>query len=267
MDIPDIEYTIVLPEFKSSYLTVLQNNSDLGVYTTFDEDTDLCVVDNCANVHIWNNRKGFIPESYIKFNEAASTKVSAVNGKSNMLAGCGDVPVSWTNDKEKKYNIILKNVLHFPKSPVNILSIVSLAEPFGDDLDTWMLSRHKHPILTRAHGQYSKTIVYGKSRLTEMLINTAKNYIAAFHALAGASKTSDCHLVFLKAFATDCSILYSNEKNQYQAFDTKSLPVLEVTPCPDEKTVWHQALLMMTTMVDCCIMRLLSSKLTVQLDI
>ena len=52
-------YSIIIPEFKSSYLTALQNRSEVGVYTTFDEDTDLCVVDNCANVHIWNDIKDF----------------------------------------------------------------------------------------------------------------------------------------------------------------------------------------------------------------
>ena len=122
------EYIILLPEFWSSYLMALQNRSNLGTYATFDDDTDLYVVDTCANVHIWNNIKDFIPGSYVKFNAAGSTRVSAVNGASNTPDGCGDVPVSWADDSGKTYKITLKHVLHFSKSPVNILSIVSLAD-------------------------------------------------------------------------------------------------------------------------------------------
>ena len=85
------------------------------MYVTFDAETEVYVVDNCANVHIWNDFEGFIPDSYMKINSEASASVSAVNGDNNLPAGCGDVPLEWTDDEGKKYKIILKMFSIFPK--------------------------------------------------------------------------------------------------------------------------------------------------------
>ena len=136
-----IRTQVKLPPFRNALLTALQNSKGAGVFTSFDLDTETCVVDNCANVNIWNDINGFIPESYLKINEEASTAVSAVNGEGNLPAVCGDVPIEWTDDKGQNYKTILKNVLHFPKSPVKILSVVSLVEQFQVGFDTWILSR------------------------------------------------------------------------------------------------------------------------------
>ena len=144
----DKQYYVKLPEFHATFHTALQHEYDNSAYVTFDPDTQHCVVDNCANVHIWNDFSAFIPSSYMKINEASSTAVSAVNGDSNLPAGCGDVPVSWKDDNGKEYHIVLKNVLHFSKSPVKILSVVQLAEQLQDDLDTWILSRIFQSIFT-----------------------------------------------------------------------------------------------------------------------
>ena len=103
----DHEYHIKLPVFKNVFHTALQYGYNHSAYVTFDPDTQHCVVDNCANVHIWNDFSAFIPASYMKINEAASTSVSAVNGDSNSPAGCGDVPVSWKDDNGKEFHIIL----------------------------------------------------------------------------------------------------------------------------------------------------------------
>ena len=143
---------------------------DNSVYVSFDGETSLCVVDNCANVHIWNCFQDFVAGTYIKFNQAASTGVSAVNGKSNKPAGIGDVALSWTDDDGKVYNIVLKNVLHFPNSPVKILSVVGLAEQLDDDVDTWILSRRHESLFTWDRAKHSKTIQHGSSKLPELMV-------------------------------------------------------------------------------------------------
>ena len=74
----------------------------------------------------------------------------------------------------KNYNIILKNVLHFPKSPVKILSVASLAEQLKDDLDTWILSRRFQSIFTWDFGKYTKTILHGSSKLPEIQVKSSQ---------------------------------------------------------------------------------------------
>ena len=72
----------------------------------------------------------------MKINTASSIAVSTVNGESKLPAGCGDVPVKWTDCSGQACKIVLKNVLHFPKSPVKIRNVVGLAEQLKDD---WIL--------------------------------------------------------------------------------------------------------------------------------
>ena len=89
----NLQYNIKLPVVQSTLLTALQHNRDNGVYANFDLDTEYCVVNSCANIHIWNDLSAYIPESYLKLNTAASTSVSVVNGDSNLPASSGRVPV------------------------------------------------------------------------------------------------------------------------------------------------------------------------------
>ena len=213
---PLTNYNIKLPMFRQALLIALQNDSNKNAYVSFDPDTEQCVVDNSANVHIWNDFSAFIPESYIKFNQAASTAVSAVNGESNVPAGCGDVPVQWTDDDDKIYEIALKNVLHFPNSPVKILSVVELAEQLKDDLDTWILSRRYQSIFTWAFGKFTKTIAHGKSRLPELLIKSCHSTVGALYSLVKKSQTANCHMVFHAAFKVDRSDISQFENAKYE---------------------------------------------------
>ena len=48
-------YKITMPSFHQTYLAAFQHNNEIGVHTTFEPDTETCVIDNCANVHIWND--------------------------------------------------------------------------------------------------------------------------------------------------------------------------------------------------------------------
>ena len=114
-----------------------------------------------------------------------------------MVLGEGDVPVEWTDDKGAIYKITLKNVLHFPKSPVKILSCVSLADQLQDDWDTWIWSRRFQSVFTWAFGKFTKTIIHGKSKLPELMIKSShNNNMDAFYPLIQKSTTSDNHLVF-----------------------------------------------------------------------
>ena len=52
--IAEILYNVKLSSYQEILLTVIQT-SEFGVYATFDLYTEYCVIDNCANVHIWND--------------------------------------------------------------------------------------------------------------------------------------------------------------------------------------------------------------------
>ena len=204
-------YSIKLPKYRSTLLTAYQNNREFDFYTSFDDDEDHCVVDNCANVNIWNDFEAFIPESYLKINAEASTTVFAVNGDSNLPTGCGDVPVQWKDDEGQVYEIVLKNVLHFPKSPVKIISVVALAEQLKDDWDTWIQSRQRQSTFTWDFGKHIKTIIHGKSKLPELLIKSNKRKMDAFYSLVQTSQSANCHLNFCRAFSVDRSLMEKDD--------------------------------------------------------
>ena len=155
-DTSKLNFSIKLPEYQTTYLSALSYGSDQGAFVSFNSDSTHCVVDNCANVHIWNNKNDYVQGSYIEFDEDKSTGVSAVNGSTNKPAGIGNVQISWKDDRGDLYEIELRNVLHFPNSPVKILSVVELATQLGDDWDTWILSRRYQSTFTWAFGEICK---------------------------------------------------------------------------------------------------------------
>ena len=75
---------------------------------SFDDSTCICVVDNCVNIHIWNELEHFIPSTYVKLDNDKTPKVSAVKGISNQSSGCGDIPISWKDENGGGYSIVFK---------------------------------------------------------------------------------------------------------------------------------------------------------------
>ena len=118
------------------------------------------------------------------------------------------------------YEIILKNVLHFPGSPVKILSVAALADQLKDDWDTWILSRRTQSTFTWDSGKFCKTIFHGPSKIPEMLVNTSKDSIASFNALVSKSKSSDTHLAFQSVLPNERNQVAKDEDNYYSVLQT-----------------------------------------------
>ena len=95
----------------------------------FDTDASTIICDNSANVHICNDKSMF--EGEIKRTNQHS--VATIGGSKNSSAGMGTVNWRWKDDHGKSYTMKIKDVLFFPDSPVNILSITCLADQFNDD--------------------------------------------------------------------------------------------------------------------------------------
>ena len=99
-------------------------------FTNFDSDTKLAVLDNAANVNVWNCQEDFVNFKTISPNQLPDN-VKTIGDKVLPL-GIGDVPVIFKDDDQVQHEIVLKNTFYFPKSEVNLISIAELATIFPD---------------------------------------------------------------------------------------------------------------------------------------
>ena len=71
----------------------------------------------------------------------------------NIAQGVGDVEMSWSDDKGTTHTYLLTNVLHFPGSPVNILSVTAFANQLDNDEATLIKTTHRHSIFKWSFGK------------------------------------------------------------------------------------------------------------------
>ena len=113
--------------------------------------------------------EGFVPGTYKVI--TSSDGVATIGGKDHHPTGIGDVAVSWKCDGGGVYRHILKKVLYFPESPVNIVSCTALAREFDDVSGTYIQTFWRHSIFVWDHAQFQCTINHPESNLPEMVIN------------------------------------------------------------------------------------------------
>ena len=97
----------------------------------FDTDADFVVCDNSANTHIYNNK-----DMFVDFKETTSGMVATIGGKLNRPAGIGTVEWKWNDDDGVTHTQQLENVLYFPQSPINIMSVTEFAKQLHDEEGT-----------------------------------------------------------------------------------------------------------------------------------
>ena len=100
-------------------------------FTNFDSDTKLAVLDNAANVSVWNWQEDFVNFKTISPNQLPDNVKTIGDGV--LPSEIGDVPVIFKGDNQVKHEIVLKNTFYFPKSEVNLISIAELATLFPDE--------------------------------------------------------------------------------------------------------------------------------------
>ena len=96
---------------------------------SFDTDGSTVICDNSANVHICHDKRMFI--SAIRRTD--KHYVATIGRNRNVASGMGTVMWRWKDDGGKLHDVEVHDVLYFPASPVNILSVTSLASQFDDD--------------------------------------------------------------------------------------------------------------------------------------
>eukprot|EP00984_Skeletonema_dohrnii_P013467 scaffold5583_cov166-Skeletonema_dohrnii-CCMP3373.AAC.1 len=176
-----------------AHSTVLNIDKRLQESTmSFDSDAKTVICDNSANVHICNDESMFVGP----IRRTDKHYVATIGGKQNNASGMGTVRWTWKDDAGKKHTIDLENVLYFPQSPVNILSVTSLADQQEDDQGTGIDTKRYNSRFYWNHGKFSQTINHGPSRLPELPINEGFFLSGLFSKLAGKKVCLDkkhCH--------------------------------------------------------------------------
>ena len=108
-------------------------------------------------------------ETLKQLNEMSS--VATIGGSNFYQTGIGNFNIKIKYDNDKISEFILKNILYFPNSPVNISSDVCLADHFLDDHGAYVQTSQKNSILKWDGEKFSKTLQHSINRLPEILVN------------------------------------------------------------------------------------------------
>ena len=133
------------------------------------------VIDNAANVHIANERTMFHT-----LRPCTKRCVATIGGTDLVPEGIGTVLVNIKDDEGISSILTLEDVLFFPASPFNLISIACLADQFKDDDNTFIRTARFHSDFTWNFGKHSKTIYHAQSRIPEVEVTTSKGSLKGF---------------------------------------------------------------------------------------
>ena len=165
-------------------------------HTSYDTDGIACILDNSANAHIWSIRS-----SFVTFQPIDSCKVATIGGTDHRATGIGTVKASWQDDNGKSHTYELQNVLYFPDSPVNIISITAFANQLNDDDGTNIMTARHHSVFQWNFAEYQRTFTHSPTtNLPEIIVNEGYNTFASFcNSISSRCNYHHC------ALASDCS--------------------------------------------------------------
>jgi hypothetical protein len=114
----------------------------------------------------------------------------------------GTVRWIWKDDDGKSHTIEVQDVLYFPESPVNILSVTSLANQFNDDEGTGIDTKRNKSLFYWDHNRHHRTINHPPSNLPELPINEGFNFAGLYSRAVRMVVRTDkqhchCHLSHL----------------------------------------------------------------------
>ena len=102
-------------------------------------DATFVVCDNPENTHICNDISMFTD-----FKETYKGIVATIGGKLNRPAGIGTVKWKWKDDNGVMHEELLEQVLYFPQSPINIMSVTKFARQMDDEEGTGIDTKMKY---------------------------------------------------------------------------------------------------------------------------
>ena len=165
---------------------------------SFDTDASNIICDNSANVHICNDKSMFVGP----IRPTDKHYVATIGGTKNSATGMGTVCWRWKDDTGRQHTTNVNNVLLFPQSPVNILSITALAAQFNDDEGTGIDTKRSKSRFYWKQNQFQRTIHHPTSNLPELPINEGFSIASLFSKMVGtkvclAKQHCHCHNVHL----------------------------------------------------------------------
>ena len=132
--------------------------------------------------------------------------VATIGGAKNSAAGMGTTRWYWKDDGGKQHTIDVDNVLYFPQSPVNILSITSLAYQFNDDDGTGINTKRSKSHFYWNHNKHQRTIIHPPSNLPKLLVNEGLSLAGMYTQMVGAKVFTTklhCHCHALNLIPND----------------------------------------------------------------
>ncbi len=160
----------------------------------FDTDSSIVICDNSANVHVCFDKRMFIGE----LRRTDKHYVATIGGSKNVAQGMGTVRWRWRDDNGKEHAMNIENVLFFPQSPVNILSVTCLADQFKDDEGTGIDTKRNQSRFYWDKNRYQRTILHPASNLPELPVNEGFSLAGLYSRVFGrkislAKEHCHCH--------------------------------------------------------------------------
>ena len=90
------------------------------------------VIDNCATATVLNNLSLFDGP----LEKVSNVGIVTVGGDDHHPTHKGTAKISWKDDNNLIHEIIIRNALYFPSSPVNVVSVSQLSLQFRDSVST-----------------------------------------------------------------------------------------------------------------------------------
>jgi len=97
--------------------------------------------------------------------------VATIAGQKNAASAMGTVRWQWKDDDGKTHSFDIQDVLYFPTSPVNILSVTGFADQLNDDEGTGIDTKRSTSRFYWQNDRFHRTIAHSASNLPELRVN------------------------------------------------------------------------------------------------
>lgn len=128
--------------------------------------------------------KDFENGSVSYFDDEGDVGVVTIDESSSRPIAKGTVRISIQDDENNPIDVVLKNCLLFPNSPVKVLSITELAKQFNDHEGTWIKTCWSHSTFTWDHDQHTISFRHPESKLPVLYVHSVTaSTLASFASL------------------------------------------------------------------------------------